>query len=506
VPIFPSLAAEEVGYVLRNSGSRLVFYSDVAKRDLLIELQSALTSSLQVVAFDTDATVPEGMTVTRLLGRGESRRGDVPLERFRGRVEPDDLASIIYTSGTTGDPKGVMLSHRNLVSNFLAFGELFEVGPRDLAVSFLPMSHIFQRTVDHLCFYRGAAIHYVPDVEELQRALGEVRPTLLGSVPLLWERAYSQIMKDLESRGTLGRALGRWALGVGRRHAAEVRDGFVGPLLAAQRQLAFRLVLRDIRKRFGARLRLPISGGAPLTREVSEFFEAIGMSVFQGYGLTEASPVLATNSPRGQRRGSVGRPLPEVEIRVAEDGEILAKGPGVMRGYWENLSATRLSVDDDGWLHTGDIGEIDKSGFLYITDRKKDVIVTSSGESVAPQPIERELESHSLISQAVVVGDDSPYLAVLVVPDFDRLGDEIGERLSPEELVDHPEARRTIANLLAEVNARLGEHERLRRFRMLPRELTREAGELTPTYKVRRRVISRRFAVEIASLYSKPPP
>lgn len=520
VPIFPTLPADRVGYILRNSGSRLVFYSDAAKRDLLHELQDALTTPVHGVAFDADAAAEgsaagageggadaagAGTTLTRLTGLGAARRGEVPLARFRDRVAEDDLASIIYTSGTTGDPKGVMLSHRNLVSNFLACGELFKVGPADLALSLLPLSHVFQRTVDHLCFYRGVSIHYVTRESQVERELAHARPTLLTSVPLLYERLYVRMTEDIERRDPLRRLAGRWAVTVGRRHAAERRHGFVGPLLALQRQLAERLVFRQLRSRLGGRLRLPISGGAPLGREVGDFFEAIGMPVFQGYGLTEASPVLAANAPRQLRQGSVGRLLPDVELRLAEDGEILVKGPGVMRGYWENPEATRETVDEEGWLHTGDVGLLDRSGYLFITDRKKDFLVTAGGQKIAPQPIETLLTGHPLISQAVVVGDNFPFPAVLVVPDFEQLAAAVSEELAPEELVEHAEARRRIAAVLAELNAELPETERLRRFKLLARPFTRGAGELTPTFKVRRKVIALRYAAEIASLYQKKP-
>jgi long-chain acyl-CoA synthetase len=511
VPLFPTLPADRVGYVLRNSGSRLVFYSDAAKRDLLAELQDALTTPVEGVAFDADAApagggaAGPGTTLTRLIGRGAARRGEMPLSRFRDRVAEDDLASIIYTSGTTGDPKGVMLSHRNLVSNFLACGELFKLGPADLALSFLPLSHVFQRTIDHLCFYRGVSVHYVTREAEVARELAAARPTILTSVPLLYERLYVRMTEELARQGPLRRLAGRWAVAVGRRHAAERRHGFVGPLLALERQLAERLAFRKLRALLGGRLRLPISGGAPLAREVGDFFEAIGMPVFQGYGLTEASPVLAVNAPRQTRQGSVGRLLPDVELRLAADGEILVKGPGVMRGYWENPEATRESVDEDGWLHTGDLGLLDRSGYLFITDRKKDILVTAGGRKIAPQPIESLLTGHPLISQAVVVGDNFPYPAVLVVPDFQRLAAALGEPLAPEELVEHPESRRRIAAVLADLSGGLAEADRLRRFKLLARPFTREAGELTPTFNVRRKVIALRYAAEIAALYQRPP-
>ncbi|MCP4657161.1 MAG: long-chain fatty acid--CoA ligase, partial [bacterium] len=466
VPLYPTLAAQQVGYILRNSGSRLVFYSDAGKRDLLIELQKALTVPLQVVAFEADATVPGGVSITRLMGQEAARRGEVPVERFRGRVEPDDLASIVYTSGTTGDPKGVMLSHRNLVSNFLACAEIFDVGPRDLALSFLPLAHVFQRTVDHLCFYRGVAIHYVPAIERVQSALAAVRPTLLVSVPRFYERAYLGVMSRRGKESALRRLLFRWAIDLGKRYATARHTSFIGPFLALRRQLADRLVFRRIRARFGGRLRIAISGGAPLTREVSEFFEAVGMPVFQGYGLTESSPVLTSTAPDRQRQGSVGKALSGVELRLATDGEVLARGPGITRGYWKNPQATEEAIDGEGWLHTGDVGRFDQSGYLFITDRKKDMLVTSGGKNIAPQPIENLLTSHGLIAQAVVVGDGYPFVAVLLVPDFQQLAAEVEAR-SPQELIEHPETREKIDAIVREVNGKLTAHERLRRWKLL---------------------------------------
>lgn len=504
VPIYPSMGAEQVGYILRNSGSRMIFYSDTAKRDLLDGLEGALTRRFEAVAFDADAVLDGGPSLTRLLGRGAARRGEVPLERLRGRVDEDDLASVIYTSGTTGDPKGVMLTQANLVSNFLALSKIWKIGDGDLAMSLLPLPHVFQRTIDHLCLYRGAAIHYVPRFDDVMPALRELRPTIVASVPRLWERARARTLAALESESPPRRLLDRWCLEVGRRYAAELQEGFVGPLLALERWIAERLLYRRLRGRFGGRLRLAISVGALLAPEVSRFYEAIGMPVYQGYGLTETSPVLAMSAPKNRRSGSVGRAVPTVEVRIAEDGEIHVKSPGVMRGYWERPEATRESLDDDGWLATGDIGAIDTSGYLFITDRKRDLLSLAGGRTLAPQPIESRLTSHAAISQAVVVGDGREAPAVLVVPDALTFRAELGEEdLSPEEIALHPAVRRRIATLLAEVNADLPEGERLRRFRVLPRELTVEAGELTPTYQIRRRAIRRRYAEEIAALYAK---
>ncbi len=501
VPVIPTSPLRHTAYVIRNSGSRWIFYSDTAKRELLTELMGAVTSPPKAVAFDANAVMPEGTTLTRLIGEGAERRGEIPLERFRGRVAEEDLASLLYTSGTTGDPKGVMLSHRNLVANFLACDELFEdLGPDDLAVSFLPLSHGVQRTLDHLCFYRGASIHYVPSLEDVPRALREERPTLLLAVPRIIERTYRNMLEDLRAESAWRRRLTDWSVAIGKHHAAAARRGFVGPLLVLERLVAEALVFRRIRRRFGGRLRYAISGGGALAPDASEFFEAIGLPLYQGYGLTETSPVLASSGPDRQRQGSVGKALSDVELRVAEDGEILARGPGVMQGYWANPAGTAASFDESGWLFTGDVGRIDQSGYLFITDRKEHLLVLSGGETVAPQPIEKLLVSHAAgIRRAVVVGDGHPQVGALLVPDFEHLREEFGE-LGDAELAAHPELTARVEAALEQVNAELVVHARVQQFKLLDSDFSVEDEELTPTFQIRRKIINRRWAEEIAEL------
>ncbi len=505
VPLYPALGPRRVGFMLRNSGCRWVFYSDGAKRDLLRDLVPTLTSRPTAVSFDGAAVDSGGTSITRLMGEGAARIGKVPIERFRGRVEEQDLASLIYTSGATGDPKGVMLSHRNLISNVLACDEIFDLSPHDVAISLLPLSHGFQRTVDHLCFYRGVAIHYLPSIDEMPAALRRERPMVLAAVPAVYERLHRQARELAGPRASVGRKIFHWAIAAGIRRAVAERGGFVGPLLALRRKLADVLVLRAIRQRLGGRLRLPISGGSSVSPQISDFFEAIGTPLFEGYGLTETSPVLASSAPRQHRPGSVGKALSTVELKVSEDGEILAKGPGVMKGYWANPRATAESLDDSGWLHTGDVGRIDQSGYVFITDRKQDFLLTASGERIAPQPIEKRLASHGLITQAMVVGDGRPHLAALLVPDFERLRAELATetrlRLFAGEIIEHPEVLKRIEEIVGKVNARLPEAERVLSWRLLERALSVEKGELTHTAKLRRRVVTQRFADQIAGLY-----
>ncbi len=500
VPLYPALGRRQVGFVLRNSGCRWVFYSGAAKRDLLAELAPTLTSPPEIVAFDGAAAAADGTSITRLMGEGAASIGEVPIERFRGRVDEEDLASLIYTSGATGDPKGVMLSHRNLISNVLACGEIFDLSADDLAISLLPLSHGFQRTVDHLCFYRGVEIHYLPAIDDLMSTLRRERPTVLAAVPAVYEHAYQRAQELAGQKGSFGRKVFHWAVAAGRRRAVAERGGFVGPLLALRRKLADLLILRGIRRGLGGRLRLPISGGAPITPAVSDFFEAVGTPLFEGYGLTETSPVLTSSAPTQHRPGSVGKALSTVELKVADDGEILAKGPGVMKGYWANPRATAASVDDSGWLHTGDVGRIDQSGYVFITDRKQDLLVTAGGERIAPQPIEKRLTSHPLLAQAVVVGDGRAHLAALLVPDWGRIRAEFGE-LSVAEIAEHPEVLERIGGVVDRINAQLGEAERVVSWGLLERAFSSERGELTHTSKLRRRVVVQRFADQIAALY-----
>ncbi|HVS15011.1 MAG TPA: long-chain fatty acid--CoA ligase [Thermoanaerobaculia bacterium] len=502
VPIYPTLSPQAVAYILKNCGASWVFYSDAEKAAGLAEIAASLSRSVRTVALDHEAR-GDGDSLMLLQASGAGRIGEIPLERFRGRTSATDTASIIYTSGTTGEPKGVMLSHRNFVSNVLACETLFPLGPTDQALSFLPLSHVFERTVDYLFLLRGVAIHYAPSIERVPPLLLEVRPTVLASVPRLYERAYLRALANVAKESPLKQRIFHWSLRVGKRWSeARKRGTLVSPLLALQRAIAARLVHRKIQARFGGRLRFAIAGGAALGDQVAEFFDAVGITLYQGYGLTESAPVLAVNSPQANRRSSVGRAIPGVEIQIAPDGEILGRSPGLMQGYWGNEEATREAIDEEGWLHTGDIGRVDGDGFLYITDRKKDILITSGGKNVAPQPIEQLLTAQPAIAQVVVVGDNYPYLTALLVPRFEDLPPPFAAR-SHEELLADASFEKWIDAAVDAVNAQLSEHERIRNWQYLPRELSLAEGEMTPTLKVRRRVVLERYRDLVASMYLK---
>ncbi|MEM9405801.1 MAG: long-chain fatty acid--CoA ligase [Acidobacteriota bacterium] len=500
VPIYPTVRPQEVAYILRNSGADWIFFSSKQKGQVLEEIVPTLTRQVTCVSLDDDAGF--GQPLVQLLSEGAEERSLKPLERFRDRVKPEDLASIIYTSGTTGDPKGVMLTHANFVSNVLACGKLFPITETDVALSFLPLSHVFERTVDYLFFRQGVHIHYAPSIERVPPLLTEVRPTVLTSVPRLYERAYLRVTSNVLKEKPGKQRIFSWAMRVGEKHANATQSSFVGPILGAQRAAADRLVYRKIKERFGGRLRFAISGGAPLSPDVAQFFDAVGVRLFQGYGLTETAPVLAVNSPKASRLGSVGPAVEGIELQLADDGEILAKTPGLMKGYWENPTATAEVIDEDGWFHTGDIGKIDEEGFLFITDRKKDLLITSGGKNVAPQPIEQLLVSHWAIAQAVVVGDRYPYITALIVPRFEELPPGL-QRLSQKEVIEHSSLQKIIKSAVDEVNERLSEHERIRKFELLDHELSLEDGEITPTLKVRRNVVMENYSEAIASMYLK---
>ena len=499
VPVYPTLPADQVAFILQDAGCDWVFYSNQAKAAILQEIQESRQQPLECVAFELDATMePDLHLETMLQPTSDSK----PLDSFRSRPQPSDIATLIYTSGTTGKPKGVILSHRNLLSNILACADLFVLGPSDTSLSFLPLSHVFQRTVDNLFFYKGVSIHYLQSIERVPRALLEIRPTVLASVPRLYERAFLRVMANVEKETPGKKRIFSWAIGVGERYAEAKERGKAVPHLAAQRRLAHRLVYRKIHQRMGGRLRLAITGGAALPEKVGRFFGAVGLDLFEGYGLTETAPVLCIGRPGAFRWGSVGTAVPGVELRIAADGEILARSPGLMQGYWDDSQATAEAIDPEGWFHTGDIGELDPDGFLKITDRKKDLLVTSGGKNIAPQPLEQLLTSNGIIAQAVVVGNNYPYLTALLVPNFEDLPAELAD-LSPAERITQPKLLERIEATVAEVNRRVAEHERIRRWKLLPQEFSLEKGEITPTLKVRRRVVFERYAELVQSMYLK---
>ncbi|HEY3246678.1 MAG TPA: long-chain fatty acid--CoA ligase [bacterium] len=500
VPLYPSLPANQVQYVVADSGAKLFLVSGKERARIAKEAGAALPD-VRLVGIDPGLGdgLPALQELPTLPGGGEAPRPP---------LTGTDLASLIYTSGTTGEPKGVMLSHRNLVSQITSLRPLYPIFDTDEVLSFLPLSHIFQRILDYLFLYCGARVTYVDAVEKVSLMLPLAQPTILASVPRVYERAYVQILSRVQKDGGARQRLFNWAVHVGKQVKSAEWDGRRPPLLArVQYALARRLVFSKILERFGGHLRFSVSGGAPIAREIAEFFDIVGLPVLNGYGLTESAPVIAVNRLESNRLGSVGLAPPGVEIKIADDGEILARGPNIMMGYWNKPDATAEAIDAEGWLHTGDIGRLDERGYLFITDRKKDLIVTAGGKNVAPQPIEARLVANPFVAQAVAVGDQYPYIVALVVPNFENVGARLTAQgangMSHEAIAAHPVTEALIASAMKEVNSDLAPYERVRRFTVLPKEFSLENGEITPSLKVRRRVIMQRYGHLIEQMYLK---
>ncbi len=511
VPIYPTLTSTQIGYIVADSGVKLAFVSSAAQAAKLAELRGQLKGLEQVISFDTP-TPPGTLSLDTLRERGRGLlAGDPGVVRHRAaEVTRDDLATLIYTSGTTGDPKGVMLTHGNLVHNVIAASKLFPIGPEWTALSFLPLCHSFERTAGHnFMLATGATIAYAESVEKVPENMLQVRPHVMTSVPRLYEKMYARVNEKVAADSPLRQRIFRWAIGVGReRFAHTVARSEPGPLLKAKFALADKLVFSKIKARTGGRMRLFISGGAPLAREIAEFFGAAGMLICEGYGLTETSPVITCNRPDRLKPGTVGLPLEEVEVRIAEDGEILTRGPHVMKGYFGKTEATAEAIEPDGWFHTGDIGFLDGDGFLVITDRKKDIIVTSGGKNIAPQPIENRIKSHKFVAEVVMIGNRRSFATALVVPNFDVLeawAKAQGIQSQPrEELVKRPEVVSHYLTIVDQMTPELAQFEKIKKVALLAHEFSQEKGEITPTLKVKRRVIEERYRPLIDAMYSSP--
>ncbi len=506
VPIYPSLTPTQVRYILSDSRAKAVFVSTPAQAAKVAEAKGELPGLGHVIGIEP---APGTLPLAELRARGRAALASEPdaVRKRAAGVVPSDLATIIYTSGTTGDPKGVMLSHRNLVSNVLAAAAVFpQIQPDWTALSFLPLCHSFERTAGHnFMLHSGVTIAYAESVERVPDNILEVRPDIMCSVPRLYEKMYARINEKVARDSGLRQALFRWALAAGRQgFAARVARRAPGLLLRLKLALADRLVFSKIKARTGGRLKLFISGGAPLAREIAEFFGAAGMLICEGYGLTETSPVITCNRPDRMKPGTVGLPLDAVEVRIAEDGEILSRGPHIMLGYFGRPEATREAIDADGYFHTGDLGHVDADGFLVITDRKKDIIATSGGKKIAPQPIENKLKTNRFFAEVVMIGDRRKFAVALVVPNYEVLlawAKERGITATREELVRRPEVVSHYLDLVSSMTGDLAQFEKIKKLALLPKELSQEAGELTPTLKVKRRVVEERYRSLIDEMY-----
>jgi long-chain acyl-CoA synthetase len=510
VPIYPTLPARQIEYILRDAGVCAILVSNAVLLGKIAESRERLPALRHVIAFDPKLAGPGVTPLAEVEARGASARPDRPGWRSEAEATgPDDLATIIYTSGTTGDPKGVMLTHGNVASNVTTAVSLFAFAAGHDCLSFLPLSHIFERMFGHFCMlHAGVAINYAESIDTVPADMADRRPHFMASVPRLYEKIYGRVLDTVRNASAPRRALFAWARRVGEAWAERTIDRLpISPALALQRAVADRLVFATLRARTGGRITFFISGGAPLAPEIAKFFYAAGMPILEGYGLTETSPVIAVNTFEHQRLGTVGRAIPGVEVRIAPDGEVLSRGPNIMRGYYGKPEATAEAIDAEGWFHTGDIGTLDPDGFLRITDRKKDLIVTAGGKNIAPQPIENLVKTCKYVANAVMLGDRRPFPILLVVPNPGPLLAWLARKGLPhgslEELVTRAEVMQKFDREIRLVLRDLAHFEMPKKLLLLPRDFSVDGGELTPTLKVRRRIVEERHRAAIERLYQE---
>lgn len=495
VPLYPTLLADQIGQLLADSDCRAIFVSTRAQYEKIASL--AGPSSLEHVIVMDDEYLPSAKAFSSLLTGGKFDDFD----QIARSIQPGDLATLIYTSGTTGEPKGVMLTHGNIASNLNYSTAEFGFTSSDSCISFLPLSHITARHLDYALYAQNVTVAYCPSFDQLPQALTTIQPTIVVAVPRVYEKV-RQVAEIRAGQSAIKKRLFRWAIASGRKHKDEVAAGKEpsSPVW----KLADAIVYKKLRAGFGGRVRYFISGGAPLGLDTAHWYASAGIRILEGYGLTETSPVLSINTPNANRMGSVGKPLANVECRIAEDGELLVRGPNIFPGYWKGRGDAE-AFDADGWFRTGDIGHIDGDGFLFITDRKKELLKTSGGKFVAPQPIENKLKASVLVANAALVGDRHKFASALIAPNFAALepwakeqGVVVGSR---QELVVHPRVRAEYQAMIDGINAGLANFETIKRFCLIAEEWTLESGVLTPSMKLRRRVIAQKYATEIAQLY-----
>jgi len=511
LPIYHSLPPDQIEYILGDGDARAIFVSDAEQLEKVLEVADQLPELERVFVFDPVEAGHGRLEITTLADLGARGAGmDAGgYEEHASRTSPDDLSTLIYTSGTTGIPKGVMLTHDNFYSNTVLSLAVFRLSTRDTSLSWLPLAHVFERMAGHYCmWYSGSTICYAESVTTVVRDMGEVQPTVMTAVPRLYEKFYEGVMAAAREASPVKRNLFFWAVDVARRKVERQQARRpVGPTLAAQNALADRLVFSKIRARTGGRINYFLSGGAPLPPPVAVFFHGAGLPILEGYGLTETSPVICVNPHEDIRIGTVGPPIPLTEVKIAEDGEILCRGRQVMRGYYKKEEATREAIDADGWFHTGDIGRMDRDGFLSITDRKKELIVTAYGKNIAPQPIEGAITRSRYIDHAVVLGDRRKFPLVIVNPNPEAVAGWAARNGMPgtdlEVLLDHEPLRRKLRDEALGRVDEFARYERPRDVILIAEPFSIESGELTPTLKVRRRVIASKYADRIDAAYAE---
>ncbi|HUJ12183.1 MAG TPA: long-chain fatty acid--CoA ligase [Thermoanaerobaculia bacterium] len=503
VPVYPTLLGWQIEYILNDSGAVAVICSTQEQVQKINDIRAHTPHVHNVIVCEG----PGPLTFPQVIESGRANFDQRRFDELRSQPGAGDLATIVYTSGTTGNPKGAMLTHGNIASNVASVHSVMPIGRGMTAISILPLSHIFERMADYFYFSKGLTIAYAENVGKVGENLQDIKPDAFAAVPRLFEKMRERIMNQVGEKPAIEQKIFRWALGVAQQRLPYRLEHKPMPFgLKLKSAIADKLVFRKIIDRLGGNVKYVFSGGAPLSPELAAFFIGAGLEILEGYGLTETSPVITANTPEARKVGTVGRMIKGVEVKIAPDGEILSRGPHIMKGYWNNPEATAQAIDAEGWFHTGDIGEIDKEGFLKITDRKKDIIINAYGKNIAPQPLEALLKSSPLIATPVLIGDRRKYLSALIVPNFEKLERDaasMGIRFdSREELVRNDRVREMYQHEIDNFNRNLDRQEKIRRFALLPRDFTIENDEITPSLKVKRRMIDKKYKSIIDELYA----
>jgi long-chain acyl-CoA synthetase len=508
IPLYPSLPPNQIEYILNNCSAKAVVVSNMLQLGKILSIWQNLPELYLIVVMNRlEEIVEDVLDLNQAKEDGKKILEEKPWFLDSAPVEPEDVATIIYTSGTTGLPKGVMLTHRNICENVKSCSSIIRLDESDCGLSFLPLSHAYERTGGYyLLFACGASIYLAESIETISLNMTEARPTIMFTVPRLFDRIKMSILKQISAENTIKQKIFYWALNTGEKYHYEInKKGKTSKLLAIQHTLANKLVYHKIKNKLGGRLRYFVSGGAALPQKIGEFFQSLDINILEGFGLTETSPVTHVNRPEKIKYGTVGPTVDNVQMKIAEDGEILLKGPNIMKGYWKDEETTR-QVIKDGWFYTGDIGEVDKDGYLKITDRKKHIIVTSGGKNIAPMPIENLISESPYVDQVIVIGEKRPFLIALIVPNFSKLKEiavmEGIQASTNKELIENKSVQQIFEKLMRTVSRQLATHEKVRKFLLVDDAFTIENGHMTPTLKLKRKVITTKYNAEIDKVYN----
>jgi long-chain acyl-CoA synthetase len=511
VPIYTTLADNSVCYIINDSETKVFFLQDNATFERISKIFSECKTIEKLIFFNSEGVTAENsMSLAELEKLGADLKAEKPelIEDLISAITPNDVATLIYTSGTTGEPKGVMLSHENIVSNVIDAGEKYSFTEKDVPLSVLPLSHVFERSAMYLYIFNGMSVYYAESIDKVADNLREVRPTIFVGVPRIFEKVYAKAKLMAAQSSPFKEKIFDWAIDAGKDFALKTeRKENISYFLAVKHSIADRVVFAKFRAFFGGRLRFCITGGAAISNDIYLMFNGAGVAIMQGYGLTETSPVITSSNPIDVKLGTVGKPIRNVEVRVASDGELEVSGPNVMLGYYKKDDATRDAFTDDGFFKTGDIGEIDDEGFLKITDRKKELFKTSGGKYIAPSPIEQMIKSSRYVSQVVLVGNDRKFPAALIVPNFDQLAsfaknENLGVK-TPQDFCANEKVVKLLEKQVDELTKDLSKYEKVKKIALLKDEMTVEGGELTPTLKVKRRVVNEKYKDVIDKIYAE---